>query len=282
MSNQQERFIGLIERRLSRFVGKLMNLQLPHFIYNPFCKLFCWVNNIRDYEPNQFSSLTSMNSIFTRVNDSRHSCLTIDCCNHSQLMSPVEGIVSELGKISPDEEILNVEVKQSQFSIDLRKRLHRNSNMFFIGIYLSPSDNHHFNSATDWRVNERIHYPGFLTSVRPNKIRKLEANERVSYNGKWLHGFFSMTMIGAINVGSIHVSEDYTLNTNSKSDDIHLYDGIVHQRSIDLHVNKAQPFGYFSMGSYVFIAFEAPKTFQFNCTVGQRLKQGFSLGSVIF
>lgn len=49
-------------------------------------------------------------------------------------------------------------------------------------------------------------------AVRPpivNWVRGLFAiNERVVYFGKWRHGFFSMTPVGATNVGSIRVYGD--------------------------------------------------------------------------
>lgn len=79
-------------------------------------------------------------------------------------------------------------------------------------IYLAPGDYHRFHSPTDWTVFARRHFPGELFSVNPSVARWLEGlfnfNERVVYYGEWEHGFFSMTAVGATNVGSIRVYMD--------------------------------------------------------------------------
>lgn len=53
---------------------------------------------------------------------------------------------------------------------------------------------------------------GELFSVKPSVTKWLKGllnmNERVVYFGRWLHGFFSMTAVGATNVGSIGVYID--------------------------------------------------------------------------
>lgn len=79
-------------------------------------------------------------------------------------------------------------------------------------IYLAPGDYHRFHSPTDWTVFARRHFPGELFSVNPSVARWLQGlfnfNERVVYYGEWEHGFFSMTAVGATNVGSIRVYMD--------------------------------------------------------------------------
>lgn len=79
-------------------------------------------------------------------------------------------------------------------------------------IYLAPGDYHRFHSPADWTVFARRHFPGELFSVNPSVARWLQGlfnfNERVVYYGEWEHGFFSMTPVGATNVGSIRVYMD--------------------------------------------------------------------------
>ena len=53
---------------------------------------------------------------------------------------------------------------------------------------------------------------GELFSVKPGFARWLQGlfnfNERALYVGRWQNGFFSMTAVGATNVGSISVDFD--------------------------------------------------------------------------
>ena len=88
-------------------------------------------------------------------------------------------------------------------------------------IYLAPGDYHGFHSPTDWKVLARRHFPGELLSVNPRIARAIAnlfaLNERVAYLGVWEHGFFSMTAVGATNVGSVKVDIDPQLATNEAS-----------------------------------------------------------------
>lgn len=53
---------------------------------------------------------------------------------------------------------------------------------------------------------------GSLMSVNPGVARRVKElfclNERVALTGQWQHGFFSLTAVGATNVGSIRVYFD--------------------------------------------------------------------------
>ena len=88
-------------------------------------------------------------------------------------------------------------------------------------IYLAPGDYHGFHSPADWTVLARRHFPGELLSVNPRIARAIAnlfaLNERVAYLGRWKHGFFSMTAVGATNVGSVKVDIDPQLATNESS-----------------------------------------------------------------
>ena len=88
-------------------------------------------------------------------------------------------------------------------------------------IYLAPGDYHGFHSPADWTVLARRHFPGELLSVNPRVARAIAnlfaLNERVAYLGRWKHGFFSMTAVGATNVGSVKVDIDPQLATNESS-----------------------------------------------------------------
>ena len=56
------------------------------------------------------------------------------------------------------------------------------------------------------------HFPGELLSVKTTAVNAcpglFHLNERVAWIGNWQHGFFSMTAVGATNVGSIHMDNE--------------------------------------------------------------------------
>lgn len=89
--------------------------------------------------------------------------------------------------------------------------------LFFSVIYLAPGDYHRYHSPTSWVVERRRHFAGELFSVSPWMVGKLAdlfvLNERVALLGRWRYGFFSMTPVGATNVGSIRVNFDKVLTS---------------------------------------------------------------------
>ena len=116
--------------------------------------------------------------------------------------------------------------------------------LFHVVIYLAPGDYHRFHSPANWSMKQYIHFPGEhegsgmavngsfvavltclarfaffyrdiiapgeLLSVRPGVMQMVQGlfvfNERIVLKGEWQHGFFSMTAIGATNVGSISIN----------------------------------------------------------------------------
>lgn len=94
-------------------------------------------------------------------------------------------------------------------------------------------------------------------------------NERVVLTGTWEHGFFSMTAVGATNVGSIVINFDSELNTNISGQEFSekIYEGGV-------EVGKGDEMGYFNFGSTIVLVFEAPRDFRFSKENMMRLKMG--------
>jgi phosphatidylserine decarboxylase len=167
------------------------------------------------------------------------------------------------------------------------------TDLFYTVIYLAPGDYHRFHSPVTWVSTIRRHFVGELYSVAPyfqNTFNNLFVlNERVSLLGYWKHGFFSMTPVGATNVGSIKLNFDKDLNTNTK-----LQNGIKSKKNTcyEAHYTnaskllkgqplfKGQEMGGFMLGSTVVLVFEAPKNFKFNLTENQYVKMGQPIGEV--
>lgn len=94
----------------------------------------------------------------------------------------------------------------------------RGNKLLYIVIYLAPGDYHRYHSPAFFTANYRRHIAGYLEPVMPSYLLKhkdvLKENERVNLLGEWKHGLFSMSFVGALNVGSIHLFFDNELKTN--------------------------------------------------------------------
>jgi phosphatidylserine decarboxylase len=155
--------------------------------------------------------------------------------------------------------------------------LNNDTQLYYCVIYLSPGDYHKFHSPTEWSVQFRRHFAGQLMSVSPKFVKGFRnlfvVNERVNYNGFWNYGFFSMTAVGATNVGSIKVYCDHQLATNQK---LFRKYGTYYDFVFENNVNflRGEPFGEFNFGSTIVLIFEAPKHIEFAVKTEQKIKYG--------
>lgn len=182
-----------------------------------------------------------------------------------------------LGDLSPNY------VKQKMSSTDTQ--------LYFAVIYLAPGDYHHYHSPVNWVCKLRHHFPGELFSVAPYFQRNFPnlfvLNERVALLGHWKHGFFSMTPVGATNVGSIKLNFDKELVTNEKTQR-HCKPHTCYEATYEnaskvlggVPLIKGEEMGGFMLGSTVVLCFEAPKGFKFNVNVGDKVKMGQPLGKL--
>lgn len=154
------------------------------------------------------------------------------------------------------------------------------NSLYHCVIYLAPGDYHRFHSPAEWRVKFRRHFSGKLISIRPTFMSWIEdlftINERVAYMGKWAYGFFSMTAVGATNVGSVRVYFDEKLKTNRF---LSFPGSFKDQKMHTVHKIKGDPFGEFNLGSTIVLIFEAPSDFECDVTPGQKIKYGQRLFS---
>ncbi|KAI5286237.1 phosphatidylserine decarboxylase 1 [Ascosphaera aggregata] len=183
--------------------------------------------------------------------------------------------------------------------------------LHYIVIYLAPGDYHRFHSPIPWVVEGRRHFAGELYSVSPYLQRNLPGlltlNERVALLGRWRWGFFSMTPVGATNVGSIKINFDSELRTNNLLADTaaHRAAALAARRGEEYHgfteatyrnastmlrghaLQRGEEVGGFQLGSTIVLVFEAPKKneelgtgWQWTIRKGQRVKVGEALGRV--
>lgn len=195
--------------------------------------------------------------------------------------------------------------------------------LYYVVVYLAPGDYHRFHSPTAWVAEKRRHFAGELYSVSPYLQRTLPGlftlNERVVLLGRWRWGFFSMTPVGATNVGSIKINFDRELRTNSLTTDTaadraaeeaakhgEAYSGFAeasYQNASQIlgghALRRGEEMGGFQLGSTIVLVFEAPKGkrpsldegwmgertkrkggWNWNVEQGQKVKMGEALGWV--
>ncbi|KIW40439.1 phosphatidylserine decarboxylase [Exophiala oligosperma] len=179
-----------------------------------------------------------------------------------------------------------------------------NKKLYYIVVYLAPGDYHRFHSPVSWVCSARRHFAGELYSVSPYVQRMLPGlftlNERVVLLGRWKHGFFSYTPVGATNVGSIVVNFDRELRTNSLTTDTEAdrqaaaaaargepYSGFseaTYDRASKIlgghALRRGEEMGGFKLGSSIVLVFEAParerkSSLDQGGTTGAELKGGF-------
>ena len=96
----------------------------------------------------------------------------------------------------------------------------RGNKIMYMVVYLSPGDYHRYHSPAAFTASYRRHITGYLEPVDPRYLKGhrdvLKQNERVSLLGNWTHGFFGVSFVGALNVGSIKIHFDETLKTNKR------------------------------------------------------------------
>lgn len=167
------------------------------------------------------------------------------------------------------------------------------TDLFYVVIYLAPGDYHRFHSPVTWVTSIRRHFVGELYSVAPYFQKSFNnlfvINERVSLLGYWKYGFFSMTPVGATNVGSIKLNFDKDLVTNKsrfneqKTKKNTCYEASYEDASKLLGgqpLLKGDEMGGFMLGSTVVLVFEAPKDFKFTIDQNDYVKMGQKLGEL--
>eukprot|EP00474_Spongospora_subterranea_P010960 CRZ11418.1 hypothetical protein [Spongospora subterranea] len=210
----------------------------------------------------------------------------------ADLVSPADGLVTVIGRVGSDGRL--EQIKGSSYSLGAFLTCQPSScspgaALYYAVIYLGPGDYHRIHSSSDWLLCDRTHCPGDLFPVNPSLLKHIPAlfslNERVVLTGTWRHGFYSLTAVGAYNVGSIHLNVEPDLQTNV-SDHSYGTDAsgqpIAHRRRIGpMQIEKGQEIGRFMLGSTVVLVWEAPEQFTFNVIPGQKILMGQNIGSVI-
>ncbi|XP_077016615.1 phosphatidylserine decarboxylase proenzyme, mitochondrial isoform X2 [Tamandua tetradactyla] len=293
-------------RLLSRAWGRLNQVELPNWLRRPVYSLYIWTFgvNMKEAAVEDLHHYRNLSEFFRR----KLKPQARPVCGLHSVISPSDGKILNFGQVK------NCEVEQvkgvtyslesflgprisaedlpfppatpcSSFKSQLVTR--EGNELYHCVIYLAPGDYHCFHSPTDWTVSHRRHFPGSLMSVNPGMARWIKElfchNERVVLTGDWKHGFFSLTAVGATNVGSIRIYFDRDLHTNSPRYSKGSYNDfsfVTHTNKEGVPMRKGEHLGEFNLGSTIVLIFEAPQDFNFKLKTGQKIRFGEALGSL--
>ncbi|XP_022121814.1 phosphatidylserine decarboxylase proenzyme, mitochondrial [Pieris rapae] len=274
-------------RITSRLWGKIAAYELPvplrSFVYGTYARMFSV--NLSEAAISDLTYYKSLSAFFTRaLRDGARYISPAPC------VSPCDGVVLNCGPAKTDriEQVKGVTYSLEEFLGE--NKWSGNGRSYYDSllqdkknilhqciIYLAPGDYHRFHSPCDWNSSFRRHFSGKLLSVNPWMASLIPGlftmNERAVYIGEWKHGFFSMTAVGATNVGSIEIYKDPDLRTNTKGRRNRVDETVMEKISF----KKGELFGQFNMGSTIILLFEAPADFKFDLKGGDKVLVGQAL-----
>lgn len=293
---EQQDLTQKLFRQLSRDSGLVMGVQIPteelrELIYGSFAL----VNDANTHEASlPLASYPSFGDFFTRW--LRGGARQVDPL--ATMVSPVDGRMLIHGLV--DEQGVLEQIKGQSFTLDEFLRLPGDAAapwaedssdthhpLYYCVIYLSPRDYHRIHSPVDWTIKERIHFPGTLLSVSPFVVSQVPKvfvrNERIALTGEWQHGFFSLTAVGATNVGSISIVPEPGIRTDVL---LPADEQAAKAAMTPTHADYRPFFGSqrgdeiatFHLGSTVVLVFSGPPGFVFKHQPHERVQLGELLG----
>ncbi|CAM3212362.1 archaetidylserine decarboxylase [Filibacter tadaridae] len=237
----------------SKFLELFTQSRMSRPLIRPFSKMY----HIDESEMAQpIEHYKSLQAFFTRnlKEDSR----SIDESSNT-LISPVDGIVSGIGKISKDQTFI---IKNRSYNIrklfgDEKKAAPYKEGFYFL-LYLSPSHYHHFHYPANGKLISRYALGGISYPVNDLGLRFKEdlfsTNHRLISELATPYGRVAIVKVGALNVNSIQI----------------------HSSSPDCI--KGAEFGHFSFGSTVILFIENSTQFKATLPVMTNVKMGQPIG----
>lgn len=266
-------FSVLPQNQLSKIAGKMTNSSWSKAVIKMYSKKF---NIDVDEAEKTLDAYADLNEFFTRR--LKEGARPIDTREHI-VVSPVDGVISQFGKINKDKII---QAKGIDYSIkDLIGESKSESfvNGQFMVIYLSPSHYHRIHMPTKGAVESFEYIPGRLYPVNRLGVEHVNGlftkNERLTTYYDVQGKKAALVKVGAFIVGSIKIS--YRENVHL------LHRGEPYQEEITekLLIEKGEEVGLFEFGSTVILLFEENTiTFDEKIRFGDSVKMGESIATL--
>ena len=239
------------------------------WVKNTFTRWFVkkYQVNLAEAEVENIEDYIHFNDFFTRALKSN-----LRPISDSKLISPVDGVVSQSGKIKDSQMLQAKGRKYSTSELLADKASEELENGSFATIYLSPKDYHRIHMPCDGVLIAMKYIPGNLFSVNQKTVRHVEKvfarNERLVCLFNTEFGEIAVVLVGAIFVGSMQTSWHGQITPPYGKK-------IVNYKYKDQEVKlcKGDELGQFNMGSTVIMLL--PETSkEINLIEGQELKMG--------
>jgi phosphatidylserine decarboxylase len=267
----------LPQHALSRLVLHATRVRAPWFknwLVRAFLRLYTVdMTETVETDPLRYGSF---NEFFTRALKPGARPIAPD---PSDIVSPVDGLISEAGSIEGD---TLVQAKGRCYSLRellaARAWASRFEGGSFATIYLAPFNYHRVHMPLSGQLEETVYVPGRLFSVNAATAafvpRLFARNERVLTLFDTAFGEFALVLVGALNVGSIATVWSGDITPAAKR----VVSVLPRQR---LALEKGAELGRFNMGSTVILLFEAHRArWHAGVRAGTGVRLGQSLGTL--
>lgn len=237
---------------LTIWAGKLANCK-QNWIKNTFIRLF-----IKKFKVNMQEALQENPKAYADFNDFfiRKLKPELRPIADEAIVSPVDGVISELGRIKQAQIIqakghdYSVEALLAADALSAKPFIHGH----FATLYLAPKDYHRIHMPLDATLEEMIYVPGSLYSVQPATARVIPGlfakNERLVVFFQTKIGKMAMVLVGATIVGSIGTDwAGVILRGRERFRKCY--------REANIAFKKGDEMGYFKLGSTVILLFSA-------------------------
>jgi phosphatidylserine decarboxylase len=264
---------------LTSFAGWVANSTNPR-IKNYIIRRF-----IKKYGVNMSEAAIEAPELYSSFNDFFIRHLKPECRPMAQadITSPVDGCISELGKIKKGQLF---QAKGRYYSVEEllgcdKDTAAQYTEGQFATLYLSPKDYHRVHMPIQAELKSMTYIPGALFSVQPTTARvvpKLFArNERLVVFFDTKTGPMVMVLVGAAIVGAIGTSWHGDLKRAGKKI---IFDYANNPLSEQMH--QGEEMGFFKLGSTVVLLFANGKQVEWRSSLkaGSTVRFGEAIGDI--
>ncbi|MCH9646204.1 MAG: archaetidylserine decarboxylase [Proteobacteria bacterium] len=233
---------------------------------------------VKSYRVNLSEALRENVEDYRHFNDFFTRALKPDArkIDSSDLICPVDGAVSQAGKIS---HATIFQAKKHYYTVSALLGGDYRADQFesgaFATIYLSPKDYHRIHMPYDAKLISMDYIPGDLFSVNQATAEGVEnlfaRNERVVCYFQTQFGLCAFVLVGAIFVGSMQTVWEGQINPPYQKQVQHF-----DYTDQDINLKKGEEMGRFNMGSTVVMLMPNQDN-ALNLNAGQTVQMGESL-----